>query len=303
VAAFDNAELLTDIRDRGSLPSADIRFTDAKLLSTATIELRDVLATLLVESQANRMVYLSDMAVTAGVASYRLPTRAVAGRWQSVGWKGSGDTAWTRLKQVHPEDYYLQSDSAQATPRSFFVRDYALVLVPTPSAAGTLRLPYYMRPNTLVATTAAGVVASLTSTTATLASVPSGFTSGLAYDVVRATPGFETLVAGVTATLSSSTLTFASAMPTDTFAPAVGDYVCLAGQAPVAQCPVEVRGLLATRAARRALVAVNEAQQASMLDNNVVELTEVARSLLSPRVDSEPQEWGDVRRGLLYGVL
>ena len=303
MADFDNAELLTDIRDRGSIPSADMRFTDAKLLAAATRELVDVIAPLLVESQTERMVYLSEVAVTAGTASYRLPSRALAGRWQSVGWKGSGDSVWARLRQAAPEAYYLQSDTATGTPTSFFVRDNVLILQPTPAQAGTLRVPYYMRPNTLVAASAAGVISSLTTTTATVGFVPAGFTSGATYDVVRGTPGFETLVVGVTATLAGSVLTFSSALPTGTLAPAVGDYVCLAGQSPVAQCPVELRALLATRAARRALKSVNEPSQAAMLDADVEELTAVARALLAPRVDAEPQEWGDSRRGLLFGVL
>lgn len=303
MAAFDNTELLTDIRERGGLPNADLRFTDAKLLAAASLELRDVVATILIESQAERMVYVVDVPVAAGTATYRLPSRAVAGRWQSVGWVGTGDIQYTRLRQVSPSDYYLQSASAQATPFGFFVRDYNVTLVPTPSNTGTLRIPYYMRPNALVLPPAAGVVTAVGASTLTISPVPSAFTSGASYDVVRGTPGFETLVAGQTATLAGSVLTFSSLLPTGTNAPVAGDYVCLAGQAPVAQIPVELRGLLAARAARRALKAVNEGQQASMLDGDVEELTAVARALLSPRVDDEPREWGDLRRGLLYGVI
>jgi hypothetical protein len=121
--------------------------------------------------------------------------------------------------------------------------------------------------------------------------------------VVRATPGFETLVVRTTATIAGLVLTFSSALPTDTNAPAVGDYVCLAGYAPVPQCPVEVRGYLATRAARRALKSVNEGNLAAMLDADVDDLEGRARALLAPRADAEPQEWGDVSRGLLYGIL
>lgn len=304
MADFDNAELLQDIRDRGSLPSADLRFTDTKLLAAATLELRDVVTALVIESQSDRMVYLSDMTVTAGLAEYRLPTRAVAGRWQSVGWKGDGDSAWTRLRQLHPEDYYLQSDTAQGPPAAFFVRDYMLHLVPMPNRTGTLRLPYYMRPNALVLPAAVGVVDSADATALTVViagdSVPAGFGDSGVFDVVRSTPGFETLVTSQAADISGQVMTFAvggleSVQP--------GDYVCLAGQSPVAQCPVEVRALLATRAARRALKSVNEGSQAAMLDSDVAELTATAQALLSPRVDSEPKEWGDSRRGLLWGVL
>jgi hypothetical protein len=303
MAAFDNNELLDDIRGRGSIVSADIRFTSAKLLAAATIELRDVIAALMVESQTDRSVYLSDVTATAGTAAYRLPSRALAGRWTSVAWRDVGAATYDRLRHLSADSYYLQSDTTQGKPYGFFVRDYAIHLVPTPSSAGTLRLPYYMRPNTLTTVSHAGVVTAVGASTLTLSSVPTTFVSGESFDVVRSTPGFETLVAGVTATIASTTLTFSSPLPTGTLAPSVGDYVVAAGYSPVAQCPVELRGLLATRAARRALMSVNEVSQAQMLDSQVAELTETALAILAPRADAEPQEWGDIRRGVLFGLL
>lgn len=301
---FDNTELLTDIRDRGGIPSDDLRFTSARLLAAASLELRDAIAPLLVETQTERSVYLSDMAVTAGVAEYRLPSRALGARFKSVGWKQTGNTEYTRLRHLSADSYYLQSDTREAQPYGFFLRDNVLVLIPTPNTTGTLRVPYYGRPNALVATSAAAVIASVGSSSVTVTSVPGGFTSGAEYDVVRSQPGFETLVDRVVATISGTTLTFATALPTSApFTVRVGDYVCLAGQSPVAQCPVEVRGLLAVRAARRALKGVDEAQQAALLDADVDELSTVARGLLAPRADAEPQEYGDARRGLLYGVV
>jgi len=304
MAEFDNAELLTDIRERGSIPSEDVRFTDAKLLAAASLELRDAIAPLLVETQTERGVYLSDMAVTAGVAEYRLPSRALGARFKSVGWLQTGNTTYTRLRHLSADAYYLQSTTEQDNPVGFFLRDNVLVLVPTPNTVGTLRVPYYLRPATLSAVSAAGVVTVVGASTLTVASVPGGFTSGAAYDVVRASPGFETLVNRVTATIAGSVLTFASPLPTAApTAPAVGDYVCLAGTAPVAQCPVEVRGLLAVRAARRAMKTADDGQAAGMLDSDVQELTALARELLSPRADAEPQEFGDARRGLLWGVV
>ena len=299
MAEWDNAEFLEDVRGRGGLPSGDLRYSDAKLLAAATLELRDVVAPMLVESQTDRAVYLSEVAVTAGQAEYRLPSRALAARFQSVA-LDDGSGAYQRLRHLSPAAYYQQSSTQQARPHGFYLRDYTLVLVPTPNTAFTLRLPYYQRPAQLVASSAAGVVTAIAGAVVTVGTVPGAFTSGALYDVVRATPGFETLVVGQAATLSGSNLTFPANVPSGV---AVGDYVCLAGQAPVPQCPVELRGLLAARTARRALASVGDAQGASLLDSTVEELTAMAMRTLAPRADDEPQEFGDVRRGLLYGVL
>lgn len=298
--AFDNDELVQDIRDRGNLPPADLRFSSAKLLAAASIELRDVILGMMVNSQTDRAVHVATITLVPGQAEYRLPARAAAGRWQSVA-LNVPNVGYVTLNQVRPEDYYRQSPTLTGQPTAFFVRDYRVVLVPTPNVALTLRLPYYQRPATLSAASAAGIISAISGNAVTLTTTPpAGFTSTAIYDVVRGSPGFESLAVDRTATVAGSTLTFAAALPSDVV---VGDYVTLAGQAPVAQCPVEVRGLLAVRAARRALKAVNEGQQASMLDADVAELTAVAGALLAPRADAAPQEWGSPGLGLLQGLI
>lgn len=305
MAEFDNAELLTDIRDRGSIPSDDLRFTDAKLLSAASLELRDAIAPLLVETQTERGVYLLDVAATEGVPEYRLPSRALGARFKSLGWKTTGNSTFTRLRHLSADSYYLQGTD-RSTPVGFFLRDNVVVLVPTPNVTGTLRVPYYLRPATLVASSAVGVVESVdvstNSVTISGVTLPAAFDEASRYDVVRGTPGFEMLGSNLTTTIAGQVMTLGPDGVAD-IGVVAGDYVCLAGQSPVAQCPVEVRGLLAVRAARRALKSVNEGNLASMLDADVAELTEIARGLLSPRADAEPQEWGDPRRGLLYGLF
>lgn len=306
MAAFDNAELLQDIRDRGSLPSDDLRFTNTRLLASASLELRDTISPLMVESQTERGVHLSDVAVTAGVSEYRLPSRALGARFKSLGWKTTGNTKFTRLHHFSADAYYLQGTD-QGTPVGFFLRDNVVVLVPTPNVTGTLRVPYYLRPSTLVVPESAAVAVLVSEETNTVdisAEDATLFGSSAVVDVVRATPGFETLAMGVPVTIEDGggpyIVTFTEGLPAGMVA---GDYICEAGLSPVPQCPVEVRGLLAARAARRALKSVNEGNLASMLDADVAELTETARNLLAPRADAEPQEWGDVSRGLLYGLL
>lgn len=305
MAEFDNAELLDDIRERGGIPSQDVRFTDAKLLAAASLELRDAIAPLLVKTQTERGVYLANLTVTAGVAEYRLPSRALGARFKSVGWLQTGNTTYVRLRHLSADSYYLQSTAEQGNPYGFFLRDNVLVLVPTPNVTGTLRVPYYLRPATLTAVAAAGVVNAVDvgTATVTLDSVPAAFATGARYDVVRGVPGFEALVLSDVGTLGGVTDVIFSTADLLAAGVAVGDYVCLSGTAPVAQCPVEVRGLLAVRAARRAMKTGDDGNQAAMLDADVAELTEIALDLLTPRADAEPQEFGDARRGLLWGVV
>ena len=242
------------------------------------------------------------MTVTAGQAEYRLPSRALGARFKSVGWQQTGDNRYTRLRHLPADAYYLQSSTEQGAPNGFFMRDNTLVLVPTPNAAGLLRVPYYLRPNTLgLPADVSQIVTSVDTGTWQVGVVDGSFFGPSAVvDVIRGEPGFETLIYSAPVMVAGDTLTFTVEFPMQI---AADDYVCFRGYSPVAQCPVEVRGLLAVRAARRALKSVNEGQLASMLDADVDELTAVARGLLAPRADAEQQEWGDVTRGLLYGVV
>src|SRR5689334_21129596 len=126
-------------------------------------------------------------------------------------------------------------------------------MVPVPNVAGTLEMPYYAQHKRLVLPSAVAIVTSVsynaTSDTLVLEAEDSPSTlqdDGTSVEVVRAVPGFETLTLPQEATIAEVVPgTFEDligSLPEDPGV-AVGDQICLPGQAAVPQVPVELQGL------------------------------------------------------------
>lgn len=298
MSEWDTTALISDIQQRGSLPANDLRFTNALILTAATHELREGCAPLLSQARTEHLVYPYTQTVTSGVDTYRMPPRAIGGSLRDVGFRNTAGQIF-RLRQLSADELEtIGRVDNQGIPYAYWLQGYKVVLVGLPVVEGTLSTPYYARPNTLVATTAAVActTASAVGTAWTLTytgTAPSGLSTGtVQVDIVRATPGFETLVENVACTITGPsagtyTYTFTSSA-TDIVA---GDYICLAGQAPVPQLPVEMHGLLAARTTRRMLKAVGD-DRWQAIEADVQELEERAKNWLAPRVASDMQQAG-----------
>lgn len=310
MALGDTTELLDDIRNRGSIPAADLRFPDASLLAAATRELREGVAPLVHSAKAEHMVYGYEVAVTAGVGTYRIPPRALGGGGlRDVTWQQTGSNIQASLREIPASESPAWSDTT-GMPTVYYVRNYSVVLLPTPNAVGTLRMPYYARPNKLVAAEDATPILGISSSSAVDVTFsiaigePTVITTGATVDIVRGTPGFETLAEGLTVALSdpdNGELTVATTVPLDSTIQA-GDWLCLVGTSPVVQAPLELNGLLAARTVRRCLKAVGDARWQDF-DADVQELEARALQWLSPRNDGESKAVSPINSGLLRGVM
>jgi hypothetical protein len=311
VAAGDTTELLADIRERGSLPSEDLRYTDAKLLTAATKELRDSVAPLLHSTRAEHMVYSYESSVTAGTATVRIPPRALGGGGlREVRWQPASSNRSLSLVEVSADRAH-EWEQASGTPSHYYLRNASVVLLPTPDAAGTLHMPYYARPLTLTTTNSASVNAAADVGTGDGGGVELSFSGdvsatypvGAVVDVVRATPVFETL-ASAAVTVSTyivdddeTRITLAVAADVE-----AGDWLCAGGVCPVVQAPLELHGLLAARTVRRVLKAAGDARWQDY-EPDVAELTATALQWLSPRNSGASQSHSPANPGLLFGVI
>lgn len=304
MALGDTTELLDDIRNRGSIPAADLRFPDASLLAAATRELREGVAPLVHSAKAEHMVYGYEVAVTAGVGTYRIPPRALGGGGlRDVTWQQTGSNIQASLREIPASEAPAWSDST-GMPTVYYVRNYSVVLLPTPNAVGTLRMPYYARPNKLVALAAAFTMNAggefIETGTAFNGTNANAISVGDFVDIIRGGPGFETLASGVEVIdQNPSFLLLAGNVVLDT---AAGDFICATGTAPVVQAPLELNGLLAARTVRRCLKAVGDARWQDF-DADVQELEARALQWLSPRNDGESKAVSPINSGLLRGVM
>lgn len=260
---FTTTSLLASLKRRGMLPSSADTLSTSDFLALATEEMRAYCLPLLVSVDEEYGVATYDVSVTSGTASYLIPPRASGDAARVVEFAQSGGT-FHPLSRCSPVDAgeYGTSGGVQA----FYFADDYVTLVPSPSAAGTLRIKYIRRPNALVATSAVAAVAAINTSTRTItlaSSVPANFTTTVQYDFIRSKPGFPTLAIDMAASsVSALSMTFTTALPSDL---AVGDYVSLAGESAVPQLPVEMHPLLAQRTKFACLEALGDPKASAAL--------------------------------------
>lgn len=242
--AYDTTgHLLVSVSRRTFVPQSGAALSAADILRVMTEELRSSVVPLLLRVAEEFYVQESDTALVAGTAEYAIPSRAgglelrdvqvlaASGESRSLAWVDPEEMVGRRLLAGPPSRFCLKAES--------------VVVHPTPSAAGeTLRLSYHRWPSHLVPTVEAGAVTTTAGNVANLGSVPGTFTTSTPLDVVQGRPPFKILGADLLpSAVGGSSVTFSS-LPTGIVA---GDYVCLAGESPVAQVPHALYPLLVER--------------------------------------------------------
>jgi hypothetical protein len=242
------------LKRRGFIPSS-ANFTATDFFKVVDDETQTYIVPLLMSVREDYLVATEDITVTSGVTAYDLPIRAIGGKLRNLQYADSAGSIQT-LVRLEPErvDSFDPSISLVA---GYYLQGNTIILTGTP-VSGTLRATYYRRPNRVVATTAVYEITSVAGTTVNGGTPPSTYaTSNLTYDLISGTPGFDSFDDDVTLSAvggSSVTLTTANTSI------ARGDYVCLAGETPIPQIPVELQPLLAQRVTATVLHALGDAK-------------------------------------------
>lgn len=286
--AYLVSNLVSSLKRRGFIPTnSEETFGTADFLAMIDEELRSFIVPLLRDADEDYLTETSDIAVASGQAAYAIPSRAVTLGLDDVA-LNNGNGAFVPLERLKKREAQLLP--AGGPVAGYYLKGNSVVLVPTPSAAGTLRLTYFQRPNRLVEATAVGEISAINTATRQVtisgSSLPATFTASALFDLVKGTPGFEChgidrAVSGIVGTI----LTFSATLPTGL---AVGDFVCLAGDTPIPQIPVELHPLLAQRVTYLCLRAQKDPGSADALDA-VLRMREDAVKLLTPRVADAPE--------------
>lgn len=265
------------VRRRGLIASSGKLTTDDLIgfLNDAT---QDYVVPLLMSAREGFLLAKEDTAISG--TEYAMPRRASAERlYRVLLWNSESDNyPLTRVETARKGDQ-----------EGFELVDNTIVLLNAPSGYTSLRVEYYRMPNRLVLLTAAGKVTAKTSTTVTLDTLPSTFSTSEPVDFIAGTAGFRCKGIDKTPTAINSgtkVLTFTSGDIPSTLA--VGDYVALSGETPIAQVPQTLRPLVEQRACCLALEALGDGK----LGTAQKTLTDMEKRLLptlTPRVPGAPR--------------
>jgi hypothetical protein len=275
--------LVAEIKRRARVPVSQATYTDAELLAMVDEQVREYLAPLMISVAEDYLTANYDVVVTAGVSTYRPPSRCM--KLREVAFvKDAGtdnetiiDVPRLRIEQLEHERW------------GFYFSGNSVVLKDVDPGI-TLRMTYYLRPNRLVLAENVAVVQSVEVATGVVYvyQMPDGIEGGTAFDIIRAAAPFDTLRQAAAGTVNAGalTVTFApSALPAGL---ATGDFVCLPEQTPVPQIAPDLFSLLA----QSVTVAVLDEQGDEVAFQRAAarkeQLEASARILLSSRVEGEP---------------
>lgn len=308
---YTTTALVAGIRRRAMLPTnAGAGLATSDLLAHATKALWGELVRFIHSTSEEHLVVENGLeatyAITAGQAAYDLPARAIGGKARDV-WRVDGSGNTVNLNRYDPAQT-IGFSNTQSTPTGFYLQAGQVVLFPQPDGnGGTLKVSYFRRPGSLVATSSAGTISAINAGAKTVtlnAAQPSAFTTAIKYDFVSATPPFKTYAMDLTCTNvnisvpSAPVFTMTAALPSGL---AVGDYLCQAGEAPVAQVQPEFHELLEQLTAARVLEQLGKLDELGAAQARITQMKTELMDLLTPRVPGESQSvsQGDFYRGAI----
>lgn len=328
---YEAAYHVEQVRLRGGLPSTDSRFTTARLLSLLTDELRASVASLVHGAKSDHGIVPHNVATPAVAAGsqgrYAIPSASFAGTLRDVHWLDASGEPTPLSEQSLASPTFVYRMDKPGHPAHYAIRGSTVILSPPPSTAGTLVMPYYQRPSRLVlvdtepATEGAirltgGTYNASARTLALYTGVPptslQPASTAVAVDLVSGKPGFENLYSALeddvfVEELAPTSWRFTISNVASNPVPGVSIfYLCVAGESPVPQVPVELFPLLHARTALVAVPSTGDTSQAGQaLAAQVRDLEAKAKDLLRPRVESggKPLGLGLDNHPMLQGMV
>lgn len=302
---FTTAGTLDSIKFRAMIPASQLLYQDADLLMILTEELHADIVPLLMAVREDYLVTNYDYTITPTQNAYPITPRAFGVKLKDVVLVNSSgfEISLPRSDPGTTKHQYSGVYPPYTYRRSFFFRDDKVIIFPdaTVLSAFTLRMKVYRRPNNLVLSTAAGHITAFNSTskTITVGNLPSTWAITDTFDIVNGNPPFQSRGDDQAITALDTTnkiITLSAALPTDL---AVGDWIALSGQSPIAQIPYEVHNLLAQRGVIKILEGLKDSTGLQMAADVYKDMVDKFKLMVTPRADDSPKRI--VRGNILFG--
>lgn len=305
MAAITSDELLARIKARAQIPAAESRLSTAEIFAIVDDLIVTSLGRSVFDADDGRwLVTAADVAVTSGVSTYRIPSRAWAGGLvQALLVNANGQSL--PLNRVDHADVWQYDQQAWNGQPAYALMGDVVRLLPAPSDSSySLRLRYIRRPSklALVADCAVvdtgGVASGALTVVDTMPTSWSGTTRTI--DVVEANNNVEALEDSVSVTESSYVLTRASGSfaTSGAYAVSAGDYICDEGTTCVVQVPDVAIGHLSVLAAQHVCIALGDRDGAANLSAAVQTTRSDMDQAIARRTRSGPRAipWGSPLR-------
>src|ERR1700690_1569448 len=297
LSPYTTDSLLSMLRLLPLMPSVQALFSDSDLVNIMDFEMGSKILPMIDNQAEEYFIYSDNILYNQSIMVYPLPKRATADKLPSVSFVDSNFNE-IRIPRLRPEDIMsnVNATGLAINPAlwGFYLANNNIQLFLTSVNGGTsnyktLRARYIRQPNQLVLTSACAQVVSITGNQVTVTNVPSTFTTSDTYDFISNTPNFNALRdASVCTIIAGLTMTFSN-IPVDMLGNVTlkkGDWICLSGQAPVAQIPYTPGyDLLLRLAAAKCLEIHGDVQGFNVAMSQAADMKNYLISVITPRVD------------------
>ena len=140
--------LIAEVRRAAQLPDDFADYTDAIIRTELNTQLQRRFARVMVKARVGMLLKRYSQTLTSGTATYPLPSRAMHAGAECLH-VSLGTSSWP-LEQVEAHQVWQYENMATDRPRFYAMLGSSYRLYPTPNAAYTVLLQYYLRPSRIV---------------------------------------------------------------------------------------------------------------------------------------------------------
>lgn len=162
---MNTTQLIRSIKRRAMLPSSQETFLDADFLEMATEEVNIGMMSFLMKAHEEHLVYTEDVPIQSGVDSYEIPARAQGNKLRDVSIVDSNGGIY-ELSRFSLEDIsdFKGPYNYNETNGFYIQNNYVKLNNLSLNESYSLRMSFYLRPNSLVVAKRAGTISQITTT-------------------------------------------------------------------------------------------------------------------------------------------
>lgn len=300
--------LIASVIRRSHIPESQSTFQDVDFLALANEETMFGIVPSVLKFHQEFFVSPAYVPLVPNQSSYAIPDRSIGTKIREIYYQDTQGNL-REMARIEPEDIpYYQNRSTTNYPRTFYIQNNSVVLVPDvlTGVTGNLVIKYYQRPNQLVTSDRVAVISNIDRTTGQIqfSAVPLIMSTSTPIDFLQTSSGHKCysiniVPSAVNTTLNMITFNLAD-IPSDLI---VGDRVALAGETNIPQIPDELHPLLSQRVVCRCLEAQQDIQGLQLANQKLSEMEQQLGSLIDNRAEGTPQKINNLRGTLRAGKL
>jgi len=304
--SLTTSALVNTIMRRALIPTDQSTFTSDDIQDIMNEELGIHVLPMLIRAHEEYSVIDEDVPLTSDTSRYKIPYRAVGNKLREVQYVDSSGSPFEMTRVSLEDRPETQRGYTNNRYMQFYLQDDNVVLLNDQLSSGSLRMSYYVRPNTLVKDNRAGIITNVakgaTQTVFTLAAFPDHFSSTTVFDFIQGKSpnkikAFDITVdsldsVALTLTFNNSDLTavdLAGSTPKElTFL--IGDHIMKESETIVPQLPTELHPILAQRTAVKLLEALGDTEGMRNAQQELERMEYNANTLIENRAEGSPQK-------------